>query len=100
MVWNKLYAKKLFENIKFPVGRIFEDSYIMHLLVEEAGCIAVSKNKFYNYIVRPESTTTKKMSISEFDRIYACIERYEYLIPNINLISSRKFAEHIFWNFM
>ena len=31
--WNKLYKKKLFENIRYPVGRIYEDLATTHKLI-------------------------------------------------------------------
>ena len=35
-VWNKLYKKNLFEQIKFPEGKIYEDDYILYELLDKA----------------------------------------------------------------
>ena len=28
MVWNKLYRRSIYENLRFPVGKINEDEFI------------------------------------------------------------------------
>ena len=35
-VWGKMYRKELFEGIWFPVGRIYEDAFILHELLHKA----------------------------------------------------------------
>jgi len=77
-VWNKLYKKDVFDNCKFPLKKAYEDLFVMHILIENAKKIAVVKDAFYNYVKRPNSITNRKMSMIEFDRIHACIERFEY----------------------
>ena len=32
----KIYHKSLFEGIRYPLGRIYEDTYVMHMLLENA----------------------------------------------------------------
>ncbi len=79
-VWNKLYAKKLFEGIRFPAGKEYEDEHIMHLILEAAGeGSALSKEPLYNYLMRPNSITSKRISVKDFDYIFSTISRHEYL---------------------
>ena len=59
---NKLIKKEMFENIKFPIGRKFEDLAIMHYLIEKAKTITYNSYIGYHYIQRPGSITK---SISE-----------------------------------
>lgn len=78
-VWNKLFDRKLFDYIKFPVGKISEDVFVMHLLIENATKIAVTKQILYNYVIRSDSITAGKVSKSDLEVIHDCIDRYEYL---------------------
>lgn len=48
-MWAKIFDQNLFEGIRFPLGRIYEDTYVMHLLLEKAGCIAKLDYKVYCY---------------------------------------------------
>jgi hypothetical protein len=33
--WNKMYRRRLFDNVQFPVGKVFEDVYTLPLLLEQ-----------------------------------------------------------------
>ena len=45
-MWNKLYRAKIFENVRFPLGRNFEDVLIQYKLFEKAknGASCIIKN--------------------------------------------------------
>lgn len=47
--WNKCYKKYLFENIRFPVGKIFEDLLIIPELCLSAKTIVCIPDKLYYY---------------------------------------------------
>lgn len=76
--WTKLYDKKLFESIKFPVGMIYEDSAIMYRLFDEANNIAYGNACLYGYFHREDSLTTNKFSYKNFDILYICDELEKY----------------------
>lgn len=48
-VWNKLYHKSLFGNIRFPKGKIHEDEYVTYKLFYYAKKIARVEDKLYFY---------------------------------------------------
>ena len=85
-VWNKLYKRELFNDIKFPVGKVFEDTYTTHLLIEKAGNAAVTPYPLYNYNVRSSGSITSQMgkSRSSFDNLNGAITRHEYLSKKYN----------------
>lgn len=60
--WNKIYKRSLFENVRYPVGRIFEDNAVTCLLIMKAQNIYVSDEVLYNYIKRSDSITGKGIS--------------------------------------
>ena len=55
--WNKLYSRKLFENIKYPLGKKFEDIGTTYLLIDKAKKIIYDNSTKYHYIVRTNSIT-------------------------------------------
>ena len=48
-ICNKIYRDTVFEGIRFPIGCLYEDLRIMHLLFQQAGRIAVIEDTLYNY---------------------------------------------------
>ncbi len=65
--WAKIYKKELFDDIRFPVGKLFEDSAVMYLLFEKCEKIVYSNVKLYAYVHRDNSITTKKFSDKDLD---------------------------------
>lgn len=55
VAWNKLYKKKIFDNVRFPIGKIHEDEYIINKIVNRCNSIKVIKNSLYYYVQRPGS---------------------------------------------
>lgn len=72
--WNKLYAKELFEDIEFPIGKKSEDWFIMYKLIERANGIQYSSDEKYFYRQRKGSIT--KSSNINTDAIEAAKEVY------------------------
>lgn len=53
--WGKIYHKSLFDNISFPVGKLYEDIATIPLLIHKASAVAQGKGRYYNYIVHSDS---------------------------------------------
>ena len=49
VVWNKILPKEAYEEIKFPVGRVFEDSSVMLQLTKRCNKIVVIEEPLYFY---------------------------------------------------
>ncbi|MBQ8592221.1 MAG: glycosyltransferase [Lachnospiraceae bacterium] len=66
VVWNKLYRRSVFgkgkDAIRFPEGKEHEDTYVSHLLVQNATLVAVTESKLYMYRVRKGSITGNKVT--------------------------------------
>ena len=77
--WNKLYRKSLFDNIRFPKGKTFEDIFTMYKLIDAANKIVVSAESKYYYVRRDSSITMSPFNISHLDNTEAYIERYRYI---------------------
>jgi len=68
VAWNKLYKRYIFDNIRYPNGRIYEDSFILCELLDRANKVSFIFNPLYNYIYRKDSIVNA-FSIDHFDRI-------------------------------
>lgn len=85
--WGKLYSAKLFKNIKYPKGRLFEDSATTYKLVDVCDKIAVDSIPTYNYVMRPNSIVNESFSTSKMDLITSTKEMTDYVrgkYPKLN----------------
>lgn len=81
--WGKLYKKDLFEEIKFPYGRINEDAFTTYKLFYKARKFALTTQKLYFYNENNVSSITYcSFSKKNYDKIISRIERLEYLKTN------------------
>lgn len=48
---NKIFRKSLFDEVRFPVGKVFEDAYTLPLLLKRAQTVATSNEGLYYYCI-------------------------------------------------
>jgi glycosyltransferase involved in cell wall biosynthesis len=63
-VWTKLYKSKIFRNVRFLEGHVFEDYTILPNILNECKKFVIIDGAFYNYAHNPESITRDKVSLS------------------------------------
>ena len=80
VAWNKLYDKRLFEKIRYPFGRIYEDEATTYKLVYQAGSIVRTYSRLYYYRQRENSIIFryKKNKKSMEHSLLAYKERAEF----------------------
>ncbi len=72
---NKLYKRSLFEEIRFPLGKVFEDIFTTYRVILKSDKIALTPGKMYNYLKeRPDSILTKPFSPKFFHAFEALAE--------------------------
>lgn len=69
-VWNKCYKKDLFTNIRFPVGKIFEDILTIPKLCLYARKIVCIPDKLYYYNRQNENSITANMSSEKMYNLF------------------------------
>ena len=77
--WSKLYKKSLFDEIKFPRCRLFEDIATTYKLIDSVDKVCVVSYPIYNYVIREGSITTDEFSNKKMDLIVSAIEMTHYL---------------------
>lgn len=70
-VCNKLFRRKLFEDIYFPVGKLYEDEYVTYKLFHKAQKVSIINSTYYYYRYNYNSITHSPFTEKELDRIYA-----------------------------
>lgn len=55
VAWNKLYKKDLFNDLRFALGRVHEDEFLVHHIVWKAYKLVMSGRKLYYYRQREDS---------------------------------------------
>jgi glycosyltransferase involved in cell wall biosynthesis len=58
--WNKLYKRELFSNIRFPLGKGYEDAYTTYRLLFAANSICLLNNTLYCWYQNEESYSSQK----------------------------------------
>lgn len=75
VAWNKLYKRRLFNDLKYKEGKIHEDEFIIHEILYKCNLVSYVSMELYYYLQRSDSITTSKFNISRLDGLDACIER-------------------------
>lgn len=79
VAWGKLYKRYLFDDIRFPVGRIHEDEFITYKLIYKAKKIVLSTAQLIYYWQREDSIMGAGFNIKHrLDALDAFEERAEF----------------------
>ena len=68
--WAKLYKKRLFDSISFPVGKICEDNGTTYKLILNSNGVAVGNSVNYYYFKRKNSIMTINFNFKKKDLIF------------------------------
>lgn len=74
----KLYKRELFDDVRFPVGRLFEDEYVTYKIFDLAKNIVEIDIPLYFYYVNNSGITKNLTLDKKFDEYDAQFERIEY----------------------
>ena len=79
VAWNKLYHKRLFDKIRYKVGRLHEDEFMAHRILYNSKKITYVDNELYYYLQREGSIMSqisykRKVDalLSKSDRMMFC----------------------------
>jgi len=76
---NKLYERSIFDNLRYPSGKRYEDDFIAHKIIARAKKILLIPDYFYYYLQREGSMSKNQFSIEKFDRIESLLDRSDFL---------------------
>ena len=96
-VISKMFAGSLFKTLRFPVGIIYEDSYIILSLIEKAKNITFSEDTLYYYFLSPNSIMRSDFSDKNFDILLAYDQKIKVLKRNgCEKSLQRVYSEYIY----
>ena len=78
--WAKMYETTLFDDIKYPKGRLFEDSAITCKILSNCEKIAIGSKSKYFYMIRSDSITNENFNVKKMDLITSTKEMGEYIL--------------------
>ncbi len=98
---NKLYKKSLFDDIRYPLNKLYEDLATTYKLIAKSNSIVLGNKKMYNYLVnRPDSIMNmefKKSRMQALDFTEEMLEFVEKNYPNLKKAAiARVYIESIF----
>ena len=94
-VWNKLYKRHLFDDIRFPKGKTYEDIFITHKLIDNANKVVMSSECKYYYLQRESGITLSTFNPNQMDNLEAYIERHKYISAKYPALE-KTYRKHIF----
>lgn len=100
-VCNKLYKKSILLHdthpILFPEGTRYEDVYVSHLMVQNAGKVAITERALYMYRVRSGSLKQSRITKEKAcQNVKAQMARLDFFRENGMKASSRRLAKGFF----
>ena len=72
VMWNKLYDRELFCNLRFPKGKIGEDIFILPYIYDKCKNSVCISECLYYYVMTPNSITRSAKTVAYMD----CVEAY------------------------
>lgn len=82
--WNKLYRKELFEGIRYPIERIFDDEFVTYKLLWKAKKLCFTNQPFYFFRQREDSVTHTLILKKYTDYLDALIERNHFFKEEVS----------------
>ena len=77
VAWNKLYRRELFQEIRYPQGRIHEDEATTYRIYDRTERAAYVDSSLYGYFVTP-SSITRGFNPKRMDWVRAVAERMDF----------------------
>ena len=65
--WDKLYKKELFNNIRYPEGKYYEDIFTTYKLFSKSSKIVDIKSPKYYYLLRGDSICGSNSASKRYD---------------------------------
>lgn len=78
--WNKLYPRKVFQSIRYPVGRKYEDMAIVAEIFFNVKKLTVISDVLYHYRIRRDSITQTKSKSNQFEYLKSRLCQEEYIL--------------------
>lgn len=79
---GKLYRKQIFNDIRFPYGKLHEDVFVAHLVYDECTRVSCIEEELYYYVQRKGSIMSTLSAARRLYSVEAMIERLFFFFEN------------------
>ena len=93
--WNKIYKKRLFDGIRFPKGRLYEDVAVTYRVVLKAEKVWYTNENLYYYRYRAESIVNNRSKKSRHESFEMTMQQIRALRENEE---TKEIGEYYLWN--
>ena len=101
--WIKLYKKELFEQVRYPDDKIFEDIYATHHLYDQCRSIVVIDAVMAYYFQRPDSIMNHKFYLKKLDYLGAMEDRIAFFrergLQDLAQIAYDELLDSLVWEY-
>ena len=87
---GKLYMKSMFSSLRFPVGRIYEDEFVIYRILFQYSAIPFIAEPLYAYFLNPEGIIRSSWTEKRLDALDALEQQIAYYVKNRYLAVARK----------
>lgn len=78
VVWNKIYRKELWNNVKFPEGKRYEDDATTYKIFNEVNQLVTTEKILHNYVQRENSAMHQEFSERRLEALNVFDEHIEF----------------------
>ncbi|OFT09369.1 glycosyltransferase family 2 protein [Limosilactobacillus fermentum] len=98
VVWNKIYKRSVFKDVRFAKGRFYEDGYIMAPLYWNIRKVSLVREKLYFYVKRSGSIMNSKLNMKKLtDADESFLYRMEFFKKRDNELYLLAVDEYLSW---
>ena len=90
VAWNKLYRRTVFENLRFAVGKLHEDQWIVPYVIEKSERIIKIRDELYYYVTREASISKEKMKPKRMWDLFDALRNTTMFFKNKGLYAEQK----------
>lgn len=102
-VWNRLFKREIFREIRFPLGRVNDDEVVaLHAYAECKNIVFLDEDTYY-YRIRSNSITTSKFSLRNVDCYYNSADNLEFVrkvCPELTPCGEFKFIKAMLYSYV
>lgn len=80
VAWNKLYRSKLWNQLRYPLGKLQEDEFVIHYLLEQADRVVYLGETLYYYRQREKSIMSHVSLQNIWDGYRALLDRERFFL--------------------
>lgn len=79
-VWNRLYKRECFINVRFPVGRNYEDIAVVFFPFEKAEKVGFLEAPFYNYRINESGIAHQRKPLTRYQMFLSYRDCFNYAV--------------------